>query len=415
MSWMLRCAKMRAGVAARHFMPSQWPDTKLTAKPRDARLFQPFGAFRVGAGRLYNADRRSVLRLVSCGMTTLKPVSLDDKYDLTQDRVFVTGYQALIRAVPDAEGARPPRRASIPRASSPAIAARRSAASTSNSSARRASSRRRRRQIPGRHQRRARRHRAMGHAAGRAARRRQVRWRVRHVVRQGPRRRPLRRRVPPRQHGRHLAAWRRARADGRRPHRRILDHRAPIRIPFRRRDDADPQSGRRAGDHRLRPLWLGDVALHRRPGRRSNACTTRWSRPPSSTARSTACKIVTPTDFAMPPGGLNDPPQRHHSRPGSAAARLQARRHARLHARQQAQQDHHDRAAARRRSASSPPASPISMCARRSTSSASTRSSATTSASACSRSAARGRSRAAIWSTSRRASISSSSSRKSAR
>ncbi|MBV9259960.1 MAG: indolepyruvate ferredoxin oxidoreductase family protein, partial [Pseudolabrys sp.] len=31
-------------------------------------------------------------------MTTLKPVSLDDKYDLGKDRVFVTGYQALIRA-----------------------------------------------------------------------------------------------------------------------------------------------------------------------------------------------------------------------------------------------------------------------------------------------------------------------------
>ncbi|MGI8525470.1 MAG: indolepyruvate ferredoxin oxidoreductase family protein [Pseudolabrys sp.] len=31
-------------------------------------------------------------------MTTLKPVSLDDKYDLAKDRVFVTGYQALIRA-----------------------------------------------------------------------------------------------------------------------------------------------------------------------------------------------------------------------------------------------------------------------------------------------------------------------------
>jgi indolepyruvate ferredoxin oxidoreductase len=29
---------------------------------------------------------------------TLRPVSLDDKYDLTQNRVFVTGYQALIRA-----------------------------------------------------------------------------------------------------------------------------------------------------------------------------------------------------------------------------------------------------------------------------------------------------------------------------
>src|SRR6059036_3072572 len=28
---------------------------------------------------------------------TLKNVTLDDKYDLTQSRIFVTGYQALIR------------------------------------------------------------------------------------------------------------------------------------------------------------------------------------------------------------------------------------------------------------------------------------------------------------------------------
>jgi len=28
----------------------------------------------------------------------LRPVSLDDKYDLNQSHVFVTGYQALIRA-----------------------------------------------------------------------------------------------------------------------------------------------------------------------------------------------------------------------------------------------------------------------------------------------------------------------------
>ena len=31
-------------------------------------------------------------------MTSLHPVSLDDKYDLAQARIFVTGYQALIRA-----------------------------------------------------------------------------------------------------------------------------------------------------------------------------------------------------------------------------------------------------------------------------------------------------------------------------
>ena len=29
---------------------------------------------------------------------TLRPVSLDDKYDLNQSHVLVTGYQALIRA-----------------------------------------------------------------------------------------------------------------------------------------------------------------------------------------------------------------------------------------------------------------------------------------------------------------------------
>ena len=30
---------------------------------------------------------------------TLRPVSLDDKYDLSQSHVLVTGYQALIRAI----------------------------------------------------------------------------------------------------------------------------------------------------------------------------------------------------------------------------------------------------------------------------------------------------------------------------
>ena len=66
---------------------------------------------------------------------TLRPVSLDDKYDLTQNRVFVTGYQALIRAClmqkARDRARRPEHRAAI----SPAIAARRSAASISNSCA----------------------------------------------------------------------------------------------------------------------------------------------------------------------------------------------------------------------------------------------------------------------------------------
>ncbi len=45
-----------------------------------------------------------------------------------------------------------------------------------------------------------------------------------------------------------------------------------------------------------------------------------------SMAASIACKIVMPDDFDMPPGGLNIRLRDHHPRPGSAAARLQARR-----------------------------------------------------------------------------------------
>ena len=52
------------------------------------------------------------------------------------------------------------------------------------------------------------------------------------LVRQGSGRRPLRRRVPPCQSLRHLEDRRRAGADGRRPHRGILDHRASVRVHF---------------------------------------------------------------------------------------------------------------------------------------------------------------------------------------
>ena len=44
------------------------------------------------------------------------------------------------------------------------------------------------------------------------------------------------------------------------------DHRASVGVPFRRRDDADSQSRRRAGIRRLRIVWLGDVAFQRRLG-----------------------------------------------------------------------------------------------------------------------------------------------------
>ncbi len=218
---------------------------------------------------------------------TLRSVSLDDKYDLAQDRVLVTGYQALIRALlmqkERDRRAGPQHRGLRHRLSR--LAARRARPADD---ARRPLPRQARRQVPARPQRGAGRHRAMGLAAGRIARRRQVRWRVRHVVRQGPRRRPLGRCVPPRQSRRHLEERRRARADGRRPHRGILHHRASVRIPFRRRDDADPQSGRRAGNHRLRALRLGHVALHRHLGRAQMHARDGRIRPASSTAASIA-------------------------------------------------------------------------------------------------------------------------------
>ena len=128
-------------------------------------------------------------------------------------------------------------------------------------------------------QRRPRRDRALGLAAGGVARRRQVRWRVRHLVRQGPGRRPIGRRVPPCQFRRHLEARRRARADGRRPHRGILDHRAPVRIPFRRRDDPDPEPGRAFRRSSTTASTAGRCRASPAPGPRSNACTRRWNRP----------------------------------------------------------------------------------------------------------------------------------------
>ena len=78
--------------------------------------------------------------------------------------------------------------------------------------------------VPARRQRRAGRHRGVGHAAARlcTARHQQVRRRVRHLVRQGPGRGPLLRRVQARQHGRHHALGRRDRGGRRRPRRQEL-------------------------------------------------------------------------------------------------------------------------------------------------------------------------------------------------
>ena len=55
----------------------------------------PDSVTRLGASAL-SAWQRS--RTPEARAITLKNVTLDYKYDLTQSRVFVTGYQALIRA-----------------------------------------------------------------------------------------------------------------------------------------------------------------------------------------------------------------------------------------------------------------------------------------------------------------------------
>ena len=209
-------------------------------------------------------------------------------------------------------------------------------------------------------------------------------------------------------------AWRRDRADGRRPHRGILHHRAPVRVSFHRRHDPDPQPRRGAGDHGLRPLWLGDVSLHRRLDRarmdardgKVHGGGRRPSRPREDHPSRRFCDAA---------GRSQHPAGRHRARPGSPPARFQARRHARLRAGEQAHPHRSLRAAATRRSASSRSARAISTSARRSTSSVSTRSPATTSGCASTRSAVRGRSVASTSWSSRRASNSSSWSRRSAR
>ena len=197
---------------------------------------------------------------------TLHDVSLTDRFDLSKRMVLLGGIQALVRmllmqkARDEAAGLVTAGYATGYRGSP--LGGVDLAMWKANEAARGG-----RRQVRARPERGPRRHRALGHPAGRAARRGPGAGRLRPLVRQGPGRRPLRRRLPPRQHGRHLAVRRRRRLPRRRPHRRELDGAAPFRVRARRRDDADPVAGRRAGGARLRPPRLGAVALHRLLGR----------------------------------------------------------------------------------------------------------------------------------------------------
>ena len=135
---------------------------------------------------------------------------------------------------------------------------------------------------------------AVGLTTNRAAQRRQVRRRLRRLVRQGSRRRSHRRRLPACQSRRHGQARRRHRPDGRRSHLRKLDQRAPERVRLPRRHDARSQSGRRAGDHRLRPARHRHVALRRRLGRHQVREGQHRVRPPRPMSAWTASRPSSP-------------------------------------------------------------------------------------------------------------------------
>ena len=220
------------------------------------------------------------------GQAALRDVTLDDKYDLGKDRVFITGTQAIVRLL--LMQRERDRSAGLSTAGfvsgyrgSP-IGGSRPEPPAGQEVARAFQHR-----VPARAQRGTGRDGRVGLAAGGDARRGQVRRRVRHVVRQGTGRRPFGRRVPPRQHGRLLAPRRRARPDGRRPYGGILHGRPPVRIPFRRRDDPDPQPGGRSGDPRLRPVRLCDEPLLRFLGGLQVREGQHRIRRPRSTVRST--------------------------------------------------------------------------------------------------------------------------------
>ena len=181
-----------------------------------------------------------------------------------------------------------------------------------------------------------------------------------------------RRRLPPCEFRRRLAAWRRHRADGRRPHLRKLDLRAPVGIRVPRRDDADPQSGRRAGNPRLRARRLGDVALHRALGRpemrqgqyRGDGGGRRAARP----------RPLRAAGNRRAAGRAQHPRRPARAGEGGAAASLAPARGARLHPREPSRPDHDGGRAAARASASSRSARAGSIRSARSISLASTRS-----------------------------------------
>ena len=129
----------------------------------------------------------------------------------------------------------------------------------------------------------------------------------------------------------------------------ILHHRASIGIPLPRRDDPDPEPGGRPGIPRLRALRLGDVALLRHLGRaqvhaRDGGVDRRHRRQPRSREDRHSGKSLRPRRRPVLPHARRrpqHPARRQRARHGGAPARLQARRDARVRARQQSQPLHH--------------------------------------------------------------------------
>src|SRR5215831_6345659 len=88
---------MRGKGAGGNFLLEHAALTKLTQSPSgiaSGRLHR----FASQRASLYEWDPGAVCAALTRPSMPLRPVSLEDKFDLAKDRVFVTGYQALIRA-----------------------------------------------------------------------------------------------------------------------------------------------------------------------------------------------------------------------------------------------------------------------------------------------------------------------------
>ena len=132
-------------------------------------------------------------------------VTLDDKFLLTEGRVFITGVEALLRVLDRPTPAGCGRGPAAPPASSPAIAARRWAASTSRPGSAEEIPAGRRHHLQGRAERGPGRHGGLGQpAGGPLSGDRQVRWRLLACDATSARRRPHRRRLQARQFRRRL-------------------------------------------------------------------------------------------------------------------------------------------------------------------------------------------------------------------